>query len=449
MLRVHAGLTLFVAICAGTARGDDQAAVRGQIAWASNWPQWRGPAANGVAPLGDPPLEWSETKNVRWKVQLPGQGSSTPIVWGDRVFLLTAIETDRVVEAAAAPEDQPKRPFGIVFPNRIHQFVVLCLDRATGKTLWQQVATEQLPHEGHHPDNDFASASPMTDGRHLYVSFGSRGIYCYDLNGKLQWQRDLGQMQTRLSFGEGSSPVVHGDTLVATFDHDGPSFIVALDAATGETRWKQDRDEKSAWATPLVVEGDGRAQVITNASNLVRSYDLKTGELLWQCGGQAGNVTPSPVASGRLVFCMSGYRGSALFALPLDQRGDLTGTDKIAWQRNRGTPYIPSPLLYDGRLYFTQSNDGIFSCLNAATGETVIDRTRLPGIARIYSSPVGAAGRIYITSRDGTTLVLRQGDSFDVLATNKLNDPEFDASPAIVGHELYLRGQKFLYCLAP
>ena len=414
---------------------------------AGNWPQWRGPQATGVAPQGNPPTQWSETKNVVWKVEIPGVGSSTPIVWQDRIFLLTAVETDRVSETVAAPDKQPKRPFGIVFPNRVHQFVVLCLDRATGKTLWQQVATELVPHEGHHPDNDFASASPVTDGRHLYVSFGSRGVYCYDLDGKQVWSRDLGDMQTRLSFGEGASPALHGDTLVVPWDHDGPSFIAALDAATGEVRWKKERDEQSAWATPLIVERENRTQVITNASNLVRSYDLKTGELLWQCGGQVGNVTPSPVAGEELVFCMSGYRGSALYAIPLNATGDLTGTNKIAWKQDRGTPYIPSPLLYDGRLYFTQSNDGILTCLDAQTGKAIIERTRLPGIARIYASPVGAAGRVYITSRDGTTLVIRHGDAFEVLATNKLDD-DIDASPAIAGQQMFLRGKRFLYCLA-
>lgn len=411
------------------------------------WHQWRGPQANGVAPHGNPPLEWSESKNVRWKVEIPGEGSSTPIIWGDRIFLLTAIETDHVAKDVPAPADQPKRPFGIVFPNRVHQFVVLCLDRKSGKTLWRHTANELVPHEGVHPDNDFASASPVTDGRHLFASFGSRGIYCYTLSGELKWQRDLGDMQTRLSFGEGSSPVLHGDTLVTTWDHDGPSFIAALNALTGEVKWKKDRDEMSAWATPLIVTRDGRTQIVTNASKRVRSYDLNTGELLWECGGQVGNVTPSPVASGNLVYCMSGYRGSALYALPLDGKGDLTGSDKIAWKHDRGTPYIPSPVLFDDRLYFVQSNDGILSSLDAASGKTILERTRLPGIARVYASPVGAAGQVYITSRDGATLVFRHGTKFEVLATNKLDD-DIDASPAIVGDELYLRGKKFLYCLA-
>ena len=412
----------------------------------ANWPQFRGPLASGVAPQGDPPTEWSETKNVRWKVAVPGVGSSTPVIWGDKVFLLTAIETERKDPALPDPKDQPMRQFGIVFPNKFHKFDVLCLDRATGKPLWQKTAAELVPHEGHHPDNDFASATPVTDGKHLWASFGSRGVYCYDLAGNLKWQKDFGDLTTRLSFGEGSSPALHGDTLVTNWDHDGQSFIVAQNALTGDVLWRKDRDEKSAWATPLIVEGHGRTQVVTSASNKVRSYDLKTGELLWECGGQVGNVTPAPVTDGKLVFCMSGYRGSALYALPLDQSGDLTGTDKIAWKADRGTPYVPSPLLYDQRLYFTQSNDGLLSCLDAATGKVLIDRQRLPGIRRVYASPVGAAGRVYLTSRDGTTLVIRHADAFEVLATNKLDD-DIDASPAIVGKELFLRGMKYLYCL--
>ena len=413
----------------------------------ANWHQLRGPLATGVTPQGDPPTEWSDTRNIRWKVEVPGVGSSTPVIWNDRVFLLTAIETDRKVDTVPEPKDQPMRQFGIIFPNKIHQFVVLCLDRSTGQTLWQRTATEQLPHEGHHPDNDFASATPVTDGKHLFVSFGSRGVFCFDVEGNPKWQKDFGDLSTRNSFGEGSSPALFGDTLVTTWDHDGQSFIVAQHAATGDVLWRKDRDEKSAWATPLILNRGGRTQVVTNASNKVRSYDLKTGELIWECGGQVSNVTPSPVANDNLVFCMSGYRGSALFALPLDATGDLTGTDRIAWKLGRGTPYVPSPLLYDHRLYFIQSNDGILSCADAATGKLLIDRQRLPEIPKIYASPVGAAGRVYLTSRDGVTLVIRHADTFEVLATNKLSD-DIDASAAIAGKELYLRGTKYLYCIA-
>ncbi len=421
-------------------------------AWAqvdplAQWPAWRGPLANGVSPQGNPPTKWSESENIKWKVEIPGEGSSTPIIWDDRLFLLTAIKTDKVTADVPEAADQPNRPFGIKFPRNFYQFTVLCLDRATGKTLWQKTATERVPHEGHHPDNDFASSSPVTDGKRLWVNFGSNGVYAYDLDGKELWSKEFGKLQTRLSFGEGSSPALHCNILVTTWDHDGPSFIIAQNAETGEVLWRKERDEKTAWATPLIVERAGKTQVITNASNLVRSYDLFTGEVLWQCGGQVTNVTPSPVANDKLVFCMSGYKGSALYALPFDQQEDLSDSDKIAWKLDRGMPYIPSPLLYDNRLYFTQSNEGILSCHDAATGKALIERTRLLGISTIYGSPVGAAGRVYFTSRRGVTTVIKHADELQVLSSNELPE-EFDASPAVVGKEIYLRGKKFLYCIA-
>lgn len=412
----------------------------------ANWPAWRGPQANGVAPHGDPPTKWSETENIKWKVEIPGVGSSTPIIWGDRIFLLTTIKTDKTTPDVPEATEQPMRRFGIVFPKHFFQFKVLCLDRATGKLLWEQQATERVPHEGVHPDNDYASSSPVTDGKRLFVNFGSNGVYAFDLEGKQLWAKEFGKLATRFSFGEGSSPALHDNVLVTTWDQDGPSFIIAQNADTGEVLWRKDRDEKTAWATPLIVERAGKTQVITNASNLVRSYDLRTGEVLWQCAGQVTNVTPSPVANDKFVYCMSGYQGSALFAFPFDKTGDLTDSDKIAWTLNKGTPYIPSPLLYDNRLYFTASNEGILSCADALTGKVLIERTRLPGITQCYASPVGAAGRVYFTSRRGAVTVIKHADELEVLAQNKL-DEEFDASPAIVGKEIYLRGKKYLYCI--
>ncbi|MGE3780361.1 MAG: PQQ-binding-like beta-propeller repeat protein, partial [Pirellulaceae bacterium] len=334
----------------------------------ANWHQWRGPLANGVAPQGDPPTTWSESSHVKWKVAVPGKGKSTPIVWQDRVYLLSAEATSEVVASAARPEDQPERPFGIKFPNTKYRYLVICLDRATGRTLWTQVATVDLPHEGHHGDNSFASASPTTDGEYLYVSFGSRGLYCYDLAGQLQWSRKLDNVTTRLSFGEACSPVVHGHTLIMNRDNDSKSQILALDTRTGETRWTADRDEISAWATPLIIEQGGRTQVVTSASNRVRSYDLATGEVLWQCGGQVSNVIPCPVQLGEMVICASGYKGSVAMALPLSARGDITDSAQIAWRYDRDTPYVPSPLLYGDLLYFNKSNSGILTCLDAHTG---------------------------------------------------------------------------------
>ncbi len=411
-----------------------------------NWHQWRGPEANGVSRTATPPTEWSEERNVRWKVAVDGRGSSTPIVWENRVFLLTAIDTGKVDPSLPRPEDQPKRVFGITYPNTEYEFVVLCLDRASGEEFWRRTATRNIPHEGHHGDNDYASASPTTDGERLYCWFGSAGLFCYDLAGTRLWERNLGKAFMEASLGEGCSPVVHDGQVIVVRDQKGPSSIEVIDARTGDTRWRADREEPGAWATPLVVGHAGRTQVITSASNRVRSYDLDSGDVIWQCGGLTGNVIPSPVVEDGIVFCMSGYQGYALLALPISASGDITDTDAIVWRKSRGTPYIPSPLLYDGWLYFLQSNRAILSCVDARTGESIVERTRLPDISNVYASPVGADGRVYVTGRDGTTLVLERARQLKVLATNELDDP-INASAALAGGQLFLRGRKFLYCI--
>ncbi len=413
---------------------------------ANNWHQWRGPEANGVSRTAKPPLEWSEEKNVKWKVAIDGKGSSTPIIWGNQVFLLTAINTGQVDSSLPKPEDQPKRVFGITYPNTVYRCVVLCLDRETGKELWRRTAAESIPHEGHHGDNDFASASPTTDGERLYCWFGSQGLFCYDLHGEKVWERDLGKAYVESSLGEGCSPVVHKGRLVIVRDQARQSSIEMLDTVTGETQWKKDRDEPHGWATPRVIEHSGKTQVITAASNMIRSYDLDNGDVIWQCSGLTSNVIPCPVVEGDVVYCMSGYKGYSLLALPLSARGDISGSDKIVWSKRRGTPYIPSPILYDGMLYFTQSNQAILTCLDSKTGDTIMARTRLPAISNIYASPVGADGHIYIAGRNGTTLVLDRSQALKVLATNKLDDP-VDASPALAGDQLFLRGSRFLYCI--
>ena len=305
-----------------------------------NWHHWRGPEANGVSRTATPPIEWNEGKNIRWKVAIDGNGSSTPIIWEDKVFLLTAIDTGIVDPSLPKPEDQPDRVFGIKFPNTTYRFVVLCLDRETGKELWRRTATENIPHEGHHGDNDFASASPTTDGERLYCWFGSAGLFCYDLDGKKLWERDLGKAYMAASLGEGCSPVVHDGRLVVVRDQQRQSYIEVLDATSGKTLWRADRDEPNAWATPRVIEYSGRVQVITSASNMVRSYDLHSGKIIWQCRGLTGNVIPSPVVENDVVYCMSGYQGYSLLALPLSAEGDVSKGDAIVWKKDRATPYI-------------------------------------------------------------------------------------------------------------
>ena len=428
---------------------------------ASQWPSWRGPQANGVATDAHPPIQWSETNHVQWKVTLPGRGSSTPILWDDQVFILTAIPTGpeaaaETADASGQPPDRSERPRrggaggggGMVDrPTRAQQFTVLSFDRKTGKLRWTQSPRTQLPHEGHHKDHGFASASPVTDGKHLIVSFGSFGLYGYDLKGKLLWEKDLGDMRTRNSFGEGSSPALDGNTVVVLWDHEGDDFIVALDKRDGRELWRQTRDEPTGWCTPLIVSYGGRKQVIVNGTNKIRSYDLKDGKLLWECAGQTVNAITSAVASQDRVFVMSGYRGNALQALRLDRSGDLTGTDGIVWSHAKSTPYVPSPLLVSDTLYFVSNNSALLSAFDAVTGKAHFEAERLDGLNGVYASPVAADGRIYVVGRDGNTAVLRHGPRLEILSKNHLDDG-FDASPAIVGRQIFLRGRQSLYCIS-
>ncbi|MDC0279046.1 PQQ-like beta-propeller repeat protein [bacterium] len=414
----------------------------------SNWHQWRGPEATGVAPHGKPPKSWSETENVQWKVEVEGNGTSTPIIWGENVFVLTTVETDQKDASIPDPQDQPKTNFfDIKKPNRVHEYVVLCLERNTGKVRWRQVAAAKIPHDGAHNDNDFAPASPTTDGEHVYCWFGSAGLFCFDLDGNKLWKRDLGEIKVGSSLGEGGSPVLHQGNLVIVRDHAGKSAIEVIDAKTGETRWKRERDEGNAWATPRVVEHSGKQQVITAASNAIRSYDLSDGDLIWECGGLSGNVIPCPVVDGDHVICMSGYQGYAAIAIPLSLKGDLTDSNQLLWRKSRATPYIPSPLLYDGLLYYNQSNQAIISCVHSETGENAFGPSRVGELSNLYSSPVGADGHVFWCGRDGTVVVMKKSVDLEVVAVNHLEE-RFDASPAIAGNQLFLRGAKHLYCLS-
>lgn len=406
------------------------------------WGQWRGPHATGVSKTADPPIEWSETKNIRWKVEIPGRGAASPVVWGDKVFILTAAPVG--VEGRASHE-----PRGGVRPRVAHRFMALALDRGSGRVVWERVAREEVPHEAAHVDNGtWASSSAITDGRRVFAFFESRGLHVYDMDGKPLWEKDLGDKRMRQEFGEGSTPALYGDRLVIVWDHQGQSFIVCLDATTGNELWRVNRDEIDTWATPLVVDVDGRPQVVANGMNRIRSYDLETGKIVWESQGTTMNAIPSPVAADGMVFVTSGFRGNNLKAIRLaGARGDITGADAIVWSLNRDTPYVPSPLLYDGILYLLKSNSGILTAFDAKTGKPHYELQRLDAVPNVFASPVGAAGRVYVPGRDGATVVLRHGATFETLAVNKLDDG-FDASPALVDKEIYLRGYQYLYCIS-
>jgi outer membrane protein assembly factor BamB len=411
-----------------------------------NWHHWRGPNADGSAPKADPPTKWDAKTNIKWKAAIPGKGSSTPAVWGDRVFVLTAVKTDRIAKADELPKPDPRFETKTSPPRNFYKFVVLCFDRKTGDKLWEKVAAEKVPHEGTHETHSYAAGSPTTDGKFLYASFGSFGTYCYDLDGKLIWDRDLGRLHTRLGWGEAVTPVIAGDSLLLNYDQEADSALYCLDAATGKTKWTAKRDEKSTWSTPLVVTHAGKTQVITNGTTRVRSYDLASGDVIWECAGMTLNPIPSPVRFGDSVICVSGYRGAAAVSIPLSSKGDLDKDGKVNWRYGAGTPYVPSPVLVGDKVYFTERNDATLTILDAKTGKPVLEKERLPSVRQFYGSPVTAAGRVYFTDRSGVTLVLKAGDSVDVLSVNRLEEP-VDASPVAVGKQLFLRGHQNLYCI--
>lgn len=415
------------------------------------WSSWRGPLGTGSAASGSPPTQWAEeteqrpAKNIAWKVEIPGLGSSSPIVWQDRIYLTTAIETDRH-QASTAVEPHDTRAQAP--PTVVWEFAVLALNRSDGSLCWARTVAEAVPHEGAHRTNSHASGSPVTGGEHIYASFGSRGVYCLDMAGEVVWSKDLGIMRTRRQYGEGSSPALYRDRLIVNWDHEGDSFIVTLDKRTGEELWRQPREEQTSWSTPIVVEVNGRAQIIINATTASRGYDLETGEVIWSLSGMTENSIPVPMYDRGVVYLMSGYRGQMLQAVRLEHAtGDLEGSRHVLWTHQRNTSYVPSGALYNGCLYFLRGNSAMLSCLDAKTGEVLYEGQRLSGLRSVYASPVCVDGRVYVTSRDGVTMVISAGPQFKELAINRLDDP-VDASPAIIGDRIYMRGQRHLYCIA-
>ena len=410
----------------------------------AQWGQWRGPLATGAAPKADPPVEWSETKNIRWKTKLPGLGHSSPVVWGSLVFVTTAEMTGAKKPFTGVTPDGAHNNMNPLFD---HQFAVMAIDRQTGAVVWRRTVATRQPHESTHESATWASNSPVTDGEHVLSFFGSNGLYCLDTGGRLLWSRDLGDMQVKHGHGEGASPLLHDETVVVNWDHEGASVIVALAKRTGEELWRQPRDEVTSWATPIVVTHDGQAQVVVSGTRRVRGYDLKTGAVIWEAGGLPGNIVASPVGADGMVFAAGSYEKQTLLAIRLTgAKGELTGTQQIAWQKNRSTPYVPSPLLYDGWLYYLRHYQGVLSRVNAKTGDEPSGPFRLGSVFNIYSSPVAAAGRIYVTDRNGKTLVMSNDAEPKALTLNKLDD-RFSASAALVGDAIFLRGEKFLYCI--
>ena len=462
-----------------------------------NWPNWRGPQNNGASLTALPPTQWDASSGILWKSPIEGEGSSTPIVWDQQVILLSALKTDktdpessalaafsmdaearfrsdstlhetggprtrrapsvaRVVEASdlhlggrdSSRDDRAGGKRANPNPTNVYKFLVSSFDLRTGAKNWQVSVVEDVPHEGGHETNNFASCSPTTDGKNIYVFWGSRGIFCLDMQGQLLWSSDLGQKYTRSQFGEGASAALHGSTLIVPWDHESESYIAALNTENGDLKWKTGRAERTTWATPVIVEVGDQTQVIMHG-RVVRGYDFRDGSLQWECGGQTENPIPTPVVYRQNVIVMSGFRDAACFSISLSSRGTVSSnSDSIRWTYPFNTPYVPSPTLYQDRIYFLVENKAMLTCLDANTGKPIYAQERIDGLSEIYASVGAADGKIYIVDRSGTTAVVDAGESGEVIATNRVAEDEtFDASPVFVNDRLLLRSNKHLYCI--
>ncbi len=411
----------------------------------ADWPQWRGPHGTGVAPHAKPVTEWSSEKNIRWKTRLSGRGHSTPIVSGNHIFVTAAMPIGPHLPPRTS--DRPGAHDNLPVTQR-HRFTVTAIDRNSGEVQWEKTVHESIPREGAHYTASLASASPVTDGNRLYASFGSYGLYCLDFDGNILWQKHFGQMHTKHGHGEGSSPALHDETLVVNWDHEESSFIVAIDTQSGNIRWRRDRAEVTSWSTPLITNVDGATQVIVCGTDRVRGYDLETGEDVWQCGGMSANIVATPVAENEIVYVGSSYEKRMLMAIRLtDARGDVTGSNHVIWSRARGTPYVPSPLLYEGALFYLAHYQNVITRVIGETGEDAPGAMRLGELGNVYASPVGAGGNVFITDLDGTTQVITNSDIPRTVAVNRLGEP-ISASMAIVDREIFLRGEEHLFCIA-
>ena len=417
----------------------------------SNWAQWRGPDSQGISLEKGLPDEWGDNKNIQWKTALPGQGHSSPIIWGNRIFLTTTIE------GPVAPDVKPpKHTFNnedFVHPDwagagRNYKLSVICIDRQKGKILWERIAYDGPIAEYRHRKNTYASATPVTDGRYVYAYFGTEGLYCYDFGGKQVWKTSLGYIN-QLGMGAGTSPVLYENLVILQCDlreNGVGSFMIALDKKTGKQVWKVTRNHRYSWSTPVIVRTAARVELITSGAETVVSYDPATGKELWRCEGVVSNAIPSPVVGHNLVVVSAGSQAKRAMAIRLGGTGDLTNTPFVAWKYQKGTAYVPSPILYGDYVYL-MTDAGLLTCLDAKTGEVKYEGKRAPVPAKYTASPVAFEGKILITSEDGDTFVLKAGPDFEVLRTNSLGEPVY-ASPAIAGGKIYIRGARHLYSIS-
>jgi outer membrane protein assembly factor BamB len=430
-------IVTFVAIAIGDARGQR-----------SNWPQWRGPAGAGISTETGLPGEWSETKNIRWKTHISGRGHSSPIVWNQRIFLTSSIEGPIVPGAEAVRHirrgEEYRHPDS-EGADHSYQLKLFCLDVETGKILWDKTVYEGTVYDNRHKKNTYASTTPATDGKYIYLSFEAEGLYCYDFDGKRIWKTSLGKI-AKGGMGPGTSPVLYENLVILQCDQEygESSFIAAVDKRTGKEVWRVARAHRRSWSTPLLVKTATRMELVASGAESVIAYDPASGKELWRAPGVVSNPIPSPVSADDLVFVSAGSETKRALAIRIGGAGNLTNTSSIVWSYDKGTAYVPSPILYGEHLYLL-TDAGAITCLEAKTGK-VIYQARLPIAARFTASPVAFDGKILIVSEDGDGFIMRVGTTPEVLNVNSLGEPVF-ASPAIANGRLLIRGSNNLYCI--
>lgn len=424
---------------------------------AQHWPSFRGPNASGVADGHPMATKWNATtgENVLWKTPVPGVAVSSPIVWGDRLFVSTAISSkpDAGIRTGAYGDVEP------LDDQTRHSWRLLALDRKTGKILWERIAHEGIPKTKRHPKSSQASPTPVTDGRHVVVSFGSEGLYAYDFAGKLIWKRDLGVLNSGwfydpdYEWGLGSSPIIWNNLVIVQCDIQKNSFIAAFDVATGAPVWRTDRDEIPSWSTPTIFEAFGRAELVTQATTFTRGYNPSSGQELWRLSGNSEIAIPTPIAGPGLVIVTNGYRGvQPIYAIKAGAKGDITlkgeetKSDAIAWSTKRGGPYIPTPVIYRDQLYVCQNN-GVLMSYDVRTGQRLYQERVGTGALSFSASPVAGDGKIYLSSEDGDMFVVKAGPKFELLSQNPIGEILM-ATPAISNGVLYVRGLRHVFAIA-
>jgi len=426
------------------------------VALLINWPSFRGPAASGIADDQNLPITWDVTKgtNIKWKTPIRGLAHSSPVVWGDRVYVTTAI---------SGRGDGSFRPGlygdGDASDDRTpHKWNVYALDSRNGKVVWERTAYEGSPKEKRHIKATYANSTPATNGEYVVAYFGSQGLYAFDASGKPVWKRDLGVMDVGAydapdyEWGTASSPIIFGDLVIVQCDMQKGSFILAVDLKTGRDRWRTSRDELPSWGTPNIYQGRNGTELVTNGSNFIRGYDPATGKELWKLGGSSKITAPTPVIADDLIVVASGRRPEApVFVLRGGSRGDLTleegktASQQVIWSKRGRGSYMPTPLAYRGQLYVL-ANQGIIDCYDLRTGDDIYRERIQHGGSGFSASPVASDGRLYLSSEDGDIFVVTAGPKFELLAKNSMGELLM-ATPAISSGKLFVRSQHHVFAI--